>query len=869
MNRKSTIWLAATTLIILSMVLGACAPATPEPVQPGVTEVEIIITEIVEGTPVVITATPPPEEEPTPVPPTDRTSAWLDTVVFIEEPSADAAVTRLEVGDIDVYAFTVASAEVAARVAASPTLKGWRSFGSYNEFTFNPVGPIFEGTGKLNPFSVPRMREAVNWLIDRDFITQEVVGGMAVPRWHAMNNASNDYALLADVAAALERQYGYDLELAREVITEEMTALGAELVGGLWQYEGEPVEIILLIRTEDERLQIGDYLGNQLEEVGFTVVRDYKTAGEASPIWISGNPADGLFHVYTGGWITTVVPRDLADNFDFFYTPRGLGFPLWQAYTPDPEFDALTQRLDTSDFTTLEERRELMAQAMELAFKDSVRVWISDRASVSPMRAEVMVGADLYGAVAGSFIWPYTLKREGEIGGSMTIAMPSILTEPWNPVEGTNWIYDMMLIRGTGETATNPDPYTGLAWPQRIERAEVVVQEGLPVGATLDWVSLEFAPEIAVPDDAWVDWDAEEQRFITSGEAYPEGRTALRKSTVYYEADLFDKVVWHDGSPFSLADIVFNMILQFDRAKEESEIFDESKVGPFGSFMASHRGVRILSEDPLVIETWSDFWQLDAEANVTTWWPGFATSIATPRAQGAWHSTTLGVMAETKELAAFSSAKAEDLEVEWMSYISGPTVQILADQLAEAREEGLIPYEPTLSEYISEADAQARWDNLNTFFGARGHFWIGTGVFFLERAFPVEGTVILRRSLDHPDMADKWERFAEPMISDVEVDGPGRVTIGEEATFEVYVEFQGQPYPLDELFGVKYILFDAAGELAASGDAVAIEDGYFEIVLSADLTSQLEAGSNLLEVVVISNLVAVPSTDSMSFVTAD
>jgi peptide/nickel transport system substrate-binding protein len=868
MNRKSKIWLAATTLIILSMVLGACAPATPEPVQPGVTEVEVIITEIVEGTPVVITVTPPPPEEPTPLPPTDRTGAWLDTVIFIEEPSADAAITRLEVGDIDVYAFTVANPEVAARVAASPALKGWASFGSYNEFTFNPVGPVFEGTGKLNPFSVPRMREAVNWLIDRDFIAQEVAGGMAVPRWHSLNNASNDYTLLADVAKALERIYAYDIELAREVMAEEMTALGAELVGGLWQYEGEPVEIILLIRTEDERRQIGDYLGNQLEEMGFTVVRDYKTAAEASPIWISGNPADGLFHVYTGRWITTVVPRDLAGNFDFFYTPRAGNIPLWQAYTPDAEFDEICQRLDTNDFTTLEERRELMVQAMEMAFKDSVRVWISDRSSISPMRQEVMVGGDLYGGIAGSNIWPYTLKREGETGGSMTIAMPSMLTNPWNALDGSNWIFDLSLIRGTGETALIADPYTGLWLPQCIERAEVVVQEGLPIGVTLDWVSLEFVPEIQVPDDAWVDWDAETQTFITASQAFPEGRTALRYSKVYYEEDLYEKIVWHDGSRFSLGDIVMNMILKFDRAKEESEIYDPAKVGLFASFMASFKGMRILSEDPLVIETWSDFWQLDAEANVDTWWPA-ATPISYSQGEGAWHSTSLGIMAEAKELAAFSSAKAEELEVEWMSYISGPTVEILADQLAEAREEAYIPYASTLGQYVSVDEAQARWDNLNTWYTTRGHFWVGTGVFFLERAFPVEGTVILRRFLDYPDPADKWERFTEPMIAEVEVDGPGRVTIGQEAIFEVYVDIKGQPYPLDAIFGVKYILFDAEGELAASGDATAIEDGYFEITLPADATANLAAGSNLLEVVVISKLVALPSSDSMSFVTAD
>ncbi|MFU8770989.1 MAG: ABC transporter substrate-binding protein [Anaerolineales bacterium] len=868
MNRKSKIWLAATSLIILSMVLGACTPATPEPVEPAVTEVEVVVTQIVEGEPIIITVTPPPPEEPTPVPPVDRTGAWLDTVVFIEEPSADAAVTRLEVGDIDVYAYTVGNPEVAARVAASPAIKSVRSFGSYNELTFNPAGPVFEGTGKLNPFAVPRIREAMNILIDRSYITQEIMGGLGAPRWHGFNNASNDYAMLADVAKALEREYAYDFDRAYEIIAEEMEALGASLVGGTWQFEGEPVEIILLIRTEDERREIGDYVGNQLEEAGFVAVRDYKTSGEASPIWISGDPNDGLFHIYTGGWITTVVPRDLADNFEFFYTPRGIPWPLWLAYTPVPEFDEIAQRLDTADFTTLEERRELMARAMELALEDSVRIWLADRAAIAPMRNEVMIGADLYGSVAGSNIWSYTLKREGEIGGSMTVAMPGMLTEPWNPFDGSNWIYDMMLIRGSAERALNPDPYTGLWWPQRIERGEVIIQEGLPVGKTLDWVSLEFAPEIQVPDDAWVDWDAEEQVFITSGELYPEGRTALRKSTVYYEEDLFDKVKWHDGSSFSIADIVFNMITKFDRAKEESAIYDDAKLGPFGSFMATLRGIRIASEDPLVIETWSDYWTLDAELLVDTWWPSF-TSLSFAQGTGGWHNTTLGIMAEAKELAAFSSAKAEELEVEWMSYIAGPTIEILAEQLEEAHEAGYIPYENTLGNYITAAEAQARWDNLANWYDARGHFWLGTGVYFLERAFPVEKTVIFRRFLDHPDPADKWDRFAEPMLAEIELDGPGRVTIGDEATFEVYVEFQGEPYLLDDLVGVKFILFDASGELAASGDAEAIEDGYFEVVLPADLTADLEAGSNLLEVVVISKMVAVPSADSMSFVTAD
>ncbi len=53
----------------------------------------------------------------------------------------------------------------------------YKSYGSYNELTFNPAGPVFSGTGKLNPFGVPAIREAMNYLIDRTYIAEEIMGG--------------------------------------------------------------------------------------------------------------------------------------------------------------------------------------------------------------------------------------------------------------------------------------------------------------------------------------------------------------------------------------------------------------------------------------------------------------------------------------------------------------------------------------------------------------------------------------------------------------------------------------------------------------------------------------------------------------------
>src|SRR5690625_3567346 len=105
-----------------------------------------------------------------------RMGAWLDEVIFVEEPSQAQGITRLEVGDIDIFADTISNPALFARVEASPFLTYSQSFGSYTELTFNTYGPEFQD-GRLNPFSVPRIREAMNLLIDRDYVTNEIYGG--------------------------------------------------------------------------------------------------------------------------------------------------------------------------------------------------------------------------------------------------------------------------------------------------------------------------------------------------------------------------------------------------------------------------------------------------------------------------------------------------------------------------------------------------------------------------------------------------------------------------------------------------------------------------------------------------------------------
>ncbi|MBW6455076.1 MAG: hypothetical protein K0A98_04245 [Trueperaceae bacterium] len=791
----------------------------------------------------------------------ERMGAWVDTIVATEEPDIDRGVLQLDIGVFDVYMDGVSRPDLKRLIDANEGIDYVQAAGLYYELSFNPVGPEFPGGG-LNPFAVPRIREAMNWLVDRNYVVQEVQGGLGVARWTAFNSAASDYARYIEVIRAIELEYAYDLAKAEAVISEEMEKLGATKVGGVWNYGGAPVVIKLLIRSDSqERVEIGNYVAVQLEAIGFQTEQNLRTAAEASPIWINGNPADGLFHIYTGGWITTVIPRDLGGNFAFFYTDTGLASPLWQAYVNDPEFYEVAQALDNNEFTTLAQRDEMISRALRLSLEDSVRLWLVDRLSLYPKRAEISVAGDLFAGLPGTPFWALTIRRGDDIGGRIDIAQPSMLTNPWNPINGSNWIFDQSLIRATQDYGVIADPYTGLNRPHRIERADVVVRDDLPVGSTYDWVTLTTAPEIAVPADAWADWDAAEQRWITVGEKYPEGVTALRKSTVYYPADMYGSVAWHDGSPISAADFVLGMILTFDRGNEGSFIYDAAAAPSLRSFLSSFRGVKITSVDPLVIETYSDLYQLDAEQSITAWFPTYAFG------PGPWHKLAIGILGESEEAFAFSSAKSDVLEVEQISYIAGPTIATLDRYLAQATASGFVPYAEAMAPYLADGEVAARYANLAAWKARQGHYWVGSGVFYLERAFPTESVVQLNRNPNYPDPADRWASFGVARVAEVEVDGPARVTIGDTATFEVSVSFADEAYPSVDIDQVKYLVFDGTGSLATSGDATLVAEGLYEFDLDASVTGALAVGSNRLEVAVSSKVVALPAFDSLEFVT--
>jgi peptide/nickel transport system substrate-binding protein len=796
-------------------------------------------------------------------------SAWFDQVVFTAIADAEPAVAQIQAGTIDLYSATIDKAEVYKTVLDDPTLKASNTYGSSNQMLLNTVDCTSKGF--LNPFNDMQIREAMNWAMDRNYVVQEIFGGLAKAKFNPFTTAFPDYARYADLFSAVETKYAYDLDKAKTVVDARMAALGATMgADNKWQYNGKPVVVIVLIRTEDLRKEIGNYFSNQLEKLGFTVDRQEKTRKEAAPIW-QGDPTECTFNAYTAGWISPQIYRDEGGNFLQYDTGQVQQIPVMNAYEPSADLLKVSNDLYTNNFANMDERKELFKKALDLSMTESWwGVWVNDSIAFEVSAAKVVGASDLAGGFAGAQLFPYTAGIKDQKGGSLKIANSAVLVDAYNPISGSNWIDDTIIRNFTVDYGVIYNPYTGLVMPKLVKSATVEAQTGLPIAAPQsNWVTLKFSDTIAVPDDAWVDWDAKTQKFITAAEkkaADPTWEaTAKTKSTVVYDKNLW-KETWHDGTKFTMADVVFGMIMTFDPGKADSAIYDESIGAALETYLTHFKGVKIVSTNPLTIETYDNTFALDAENNVKDWFPNAYGITGYSGGMIAWHNLTPAIQAQVDGKMAFSKDMADAKKIDYTSQISGPTLEVQMAYVDQDITNSYIPYAPTMGAYVTAKDAVAAYNNLKTFYAAHGHILLGTGPYIIDKVYPVEGSVALVKYDKYPFPAGQFAAFAEPELMTMSVDGPASVAAGEEVKFDVTIFFNQDPYPSKDIDSVSYTLFNTDGSIAGTGKADFVDEGTYSVTLSKDLTAKLTAGTAKLTVAASSKAVSLPAFETAEFV---
>ncbi len=768
-----------------------------------------------------------------------------DTLTFIEIVDEAVALNDLEAGGHDIRIDSVRGREAQAAAVASPNLETPRGTSAFWNLKLNPVE---RSDGVFNPFTIREIREAMNWLIDRQFVADELYGGLGFPHISLFHAKQPDYGRLAAFIAGVEAEYAYNPEKAESVITQAMTDAGATKVGGLWMMDGDPVTINFIIRTSPvPRTRNGEYMAGLLEDLGFTVTRDFKDGAQASPIVYSGTASDGLWQAYTEGWGSTAMTLwSQFAGYQFFQWPAFS--TVWNEHAVDAVTDQAITDWFLQTFNSEEEREELIKTVIEGTIKDSTRVWLVAEQSMFVNRADI----DLVYGLAAGFNEMYSMRsasRNGEVGGTITASQFEGFVGGWNPI-GITWLFDRNIefsYRDPG--GVWPNPHTGKQIPLRAN----------------------WEIETAGPTDT-LDMPANATAWNTATEAWEAvGAGATATSKVTYTYDMGD---WHHGEPVSMYDIINQVSVMYRLEDPAGDAFCTCHEGTYAFILSILKGLRVVG-DPATsneVEVWLDFWHWD-EGEIASagdiWtsvpWELWETMIK------AYNDGVAGVTGT-----AFLEEDAEAKDWEWMNQAFGPSVPMLktafdANLLASTIPMGLTGMIGTTMDpmsMIDAAEADVRYAATLAWYNAHqadgNAFQISNGPFWLEKVdIPTKTVVLQADRAGYPLPTTQWQTLLQVRIPEITLGPAPTVNLDVGAVFSIGVSLFGEPY--DDV-SLDFIVLDpAAGAVLFVGQAVRIGPGSYEVRLTAAQTGQLVPGAYELRVIGVGVDAAPPVIVRQSF----
>lgn len=761
-----------------------------------------------------------------------RDGGMVDNVVWFEQPNQAQALIDLEAGTMDMYMFQLRTAADILSAKSNPNLWTIDTGGSLNNVFFNPVSVNQSlAPGKFNPFEFREVREAMNYIIDRDFISREISGGALFPHITLWHRNMPEYGRDAVFFSELERKYAFNPSLGKSIIFNRLaTVPNLVFTSGHWEYAGAPVVLNFVIRTEDIRRDIGNYIATQIENVlGFSVTRDYKTGGAAFAIVYNGPPDTGAWALYTEGWANTALVA-WADTDPFFFYDGGEGSRIWTVYRPEPELADVAETLFNSAYTSLAERKTLIEQAADLSIKNSVRLWVTAGATFA---ASNRVSALVYD-LSGGF-WGLMAVRTARFasaptgGGTLNVGQRLQFLSPWNPWQGFGWLYDALQAYAFTDVPTFPHPHTGLYIPIRTDFA--VYTPG-PAGG------------ISVPSGAQV-WDNTTMGF----KPVAAGTTAI--SVVNWT---LTGGSWHDGEPFNMNDILYELALVYRRAHADGDIqAKDSDAALSGSILLSQvlKGFQVTGTN--TISFYIDFWHPD---------PSTIESIANPAFPiTPWTASELSLATVFDDTCRVSEVTASIEAREALDMTKGPCLAQMDADIGAYVSGNHEP--PGLAAAFSDTETTARWTSLQAFRAANGHFFASNGPYILTNVDPAGPTSQMASDPNYPFPANRWDALLTPRVPQISFGAAPQVIPGLAASFTINSRLQGAPY--DQLT-LSYLVVDpSTGAVLYQGTPTRTAAGTYTVTLTDTQTGTLAPGAYDLRTVAVGDEAAVPVVSSLSF----
>lgn len=472
-----------------------------------------------------------------------------------------------------------------------------------------------DGKTQFNPFAIREVRFALNFLINRKQIIDEILSGAGAPMYTpaipgqpnssrfglvasklGFTAAGNEKKALADIDAAMRKAAASDPKLVKK--------------GQWWTYDGQVVSVKYLIRVDDPnvRLPEGRYIASQIEKAGIKVDRLEYDRAKCSAIWNKTDPASYQWNLYTDAWsggqTLAFWDQPIAQMYApwMSFLPGGLKAGWWQYENKD--LDDLTSDAYNGRVKDSGEYYAKLIKATGIGLNEAVRVFVAATTSYTCADKDRFNSRMLWGAGDGvNNLSLYSADVKGGKDGKKTLKMTeysakgNLFMQAWDPIgpDGFGDTYSGIVIKNVSDMEYVANPITGINTPMTASWS------GVKTGA-IDFKASPAKGSIAVPTEA-VLWNAQDKKWESGinyvdvkndGSAYDYVKVDSDKNFAWSQAtSKFKFGKWHDGRAMDINDYRYAIARQYDlcvKRGDGGKVYEESYAGVANSLIARFKG---------------------------------------------------------------------------------------------------------------------------------------------------------------------------------------------------------------------------------------------------------------------------------------
>ena len=745
-------------------------------------------------------------------------NTFVESIKFIQYLDENTALEEVKNGNLDMYYYRISS----DRLENSQSREGLKIFdstgGSYS-LLVNPAE-----SEKINPFSNKDARFALNYLIDRKLIVNELMSGYGAPTISYYGPTDPEYLTIIKELESFN--FKYNPTLAEEIISKSMTERGALKIDNKWIINDEKVKIKIFIRSDDPvRKSIGEILSVELEKIGFTVEKDYGDLNKAFVIVYGSNPADMKWNLYTEGWGRSAFVKYDSIGLGQMYSPwfsnmPGFNDPSYWNYE-NKKLDKLTQEIYKGDFETSEKRSQLIQEAVKEGINESVRIFLASKIDQYVVNQNVEGVINDLGAGVPSRFTPINVKTNDE---KLTIGVKQIYQGAWNPVMGLTDTYSRHIWGIISDPITFKHPFTG---------------ETFPIRAQWEVETSGVNEKIKVPAESKI-WNPSLQEWSN----VPKNTVATSKVTFDFE---FSN--WHNGELMDMNDILHSLYFTIEwgtQSNENDKTFDAEFTPRAAQSIQTIIAINQLDEN--TVEVYVNYWHFD-ENEIAEW-----ASLWSPVP---WEITASMEKAVTDGKVSFSRSGATNKNVNWLSLIVPKDAEIIKENLQEYKNSKFIPNSLNENKKV-EQYYQNRYESSIKWIENNNHAVISNGPFYLETYSPESRTITVKTFEDksYPHKIGKWSEFENiqfPTIKKIDMDK----IVKQGSNIEIIVE-------TNDADSILYFIINSKGKIQST-EELKINDGKVVINITSKQSEKLKVGANSIKIFAISNSVLKPDFYESSF----